>query len=145
LPRRRRKLRRPRGGLKRRRRSAAGSGGESRSDVEAKLESEESTEMGGDASASEDKGDRGDVVTSAEHREPTAASVGGGHDTEMHGDVPESMKHDASEDTAIEREVKRTRSPRPSEASLAPHPLLRVWRSTPADWRNVFIPLHLQG
>jgi len=46
--------------------------GESQSDVEAELESEEPTEMGGDVSASEDKGDRGAVVTSAEHREPTA-------------------------------------------------------------------------
>ena len=34
-----------------------GLGGESRSDMEVELESEEPTEMGGNASASEDEGD----------------------------------------------------------------------------------------
>ena len=47
-----------------------GSGGESRSDMEVELESEEATEMGDDMSASEDEGDKGTVVTSVEHRSP---------------------------------------------------------------------------
>lgn len=77
-------------------------GGESWSNVEVKLESEESMKMGGDASASEDKGDRGAIVTSVEHCEPMAASVGSGRDMETRDDVPESRKHAASEDTTVE-------------------------------------------
>ena len=84
--------------------------------MEAELELEESTKMGGDATASEDKGDRGTVVTSVEHREPMAASIGGGHAMEMRSDVPESRKHAASEDVAVEREAKRAWSSRPSDA-----------------------------
>ena len=61
---------------------------ENRSDVEAELELEEPTETGGDASTSEDDGDRGVIVTSVERRAPTAASIGGGWDTERHDDVP---------------------------------------------------------
>lgn len=80
-------------------------------------------EMGGDASASKDEGDRAMVVTSVEHHEPTAASVGGGRTTEMRGDVPESRKRTMSEDAGFEREAKRARSPRPSEASSASRPL----------------------
>ena len=70
--------------------------------MEADLESEEPTEMGDDTCASEDEEVRGAVVTSVEHREPTTTSIGGGHDVEMRGDVPESRKHAASEDTALE-------------------------------------------
>ena len=51
---------------------------ENRSDVEAELESEDPTEVGGEASTSEDEGDRDAIVTSAEHREPTAESAGSG-------------------------------------------------------------------
>ena len=69
--------------------------------------------MGGDASTSEDEGDRGIVVTLVERREPTAASIGGGWDTERHDDVPESRKRATSEDTTIEQEAKRVWSPRP--------------------------------
>jgi len=90
--------------------------------MKAELEPKEPTEMGGDMSASEDEGDRGAVMTSVEHREPTATSIDDGQDTEMRGDIPESRKHAASEDTAIEREAKQARSPRPSEASLASCP-----------------------
>ena len=79
-----------------------GLGGESRSNVEAELESEELTEMGGYASASEDEGHRGAVMTSVDHHEPTTTSVGGGWDTETCGDVPESKKRAMSEDTAVE-------------------------------------------
>ena len=46
--------------------------------MEAELESEEPMEMGGNASFSEDEGDRGIIATLVEHREPTAAPVGGG-------------------------------------------------------------------
>ena len=77
-------------------------GCESRSDVEVELESEEPTEMGGDASASRDEGDRGVVATSVENHDPAAASVGDRRDMETCDDVPESRKRAASEDTFIE-------------------------------------------
>ena len=70
--------------------------------MEAELESEEPTKMGGDMSASEDEGGWGAIVTSVEHHEPAATSIGGGRDTKMCGDVPESRKRTMSEDTAIE-------------------------------------------
>ena len=74
---------------------------ESQSDMEADLESEESTEMGGDASASEDERDRGTVVTLAEHHGPVTTPIGGGRDMEVRSDVPESRKLTTSEDTAL--------------------------------------------
>jgi len=58
-----------------------GSGGESRNDVEAELESEEPMEMGDDMSALEDEGDRGAIVTLVERHEPAATLVGGGRGT----------------------------------------------------------------
>lgn len=58
-------------------------------------------------STSEDKGDRGVVMTSVEHREPTTVFVGGGWDMKMRCNVPESRKHAASEDTIVEREAKQ--------------------------------------
>ena len=70
--------------------------------MEAELKLDEPTEMGGDASASEDEGDRGTVLTLVEHHEPVAASVDGGHDTETCGDVPESRKRTTSEDTTVD-------------------------------------------
>lgn len=73
--------------------------------MEAELESKEPMEMGDDASALEDEGDRGAVVTSVEHREPVAASIGGGRDTETRGDVLESRKRAVSKDTALKREA----------------------------------------
>ena len=88
---------------------------ENRSDVEAELESEEPTEMGGNASTSEDDGDRGIIATSVEHRAPAAASTSSGRDVERHGDVPRSRKRAVSLDVAVEREVKRARSLRPLE------------------------------
>ena len=78
--------------------------------------------MGDNASALEDKGDRDATMTLVEHREPVATSIGGWHGTEMRGDIPESRKRTVSEDTALEREAKRARSPRPSKASLASRP-----------------------
>ena len=77
-------------------------GDENRSDVEAELESEEPTEMGGDASTSKDDGDRGVIVTLVEHRAPTAASASGGRDAERRDNVPMSRKHAANSDTTAE-------------------------------------------
>ena len=103
FPRRRRKSRRPGGGSIRRRRSIGESeGGESQSDMEVEHESEEPTEMGDDTSALEDEGVRGAVVTSVEHCEPAAASIGGECDVETRDDVPELRKCAVSEDTALE-------------------------------------------
>ena len=90
--------------------------------MEAELELEEPTEMGGDTSTSEDDRDRGIIATSVEHCEPTAVAASGGRDAERCDDVPTSRKHAVSLATAIEREAKRAWSPRPSEASLASHP-----------------------
>ena len=71
--------------------------------------------MGYDMISSEDEGGRG-VVTSVVHRKPMAMSVGGGHEVERRGDIPMPRKCATSSDTIGEREAKRTRSPRPSEA-----------------------------
>ena len=94
---------------------------ENQSGVEAELESEEPTEMGGDASTSEDEGDQGIVTTSMERREPAAASINGGWNTKRRNDDPASRKHVASLDAAVELEAKQSRSPRPLEAPLASH------------------------
>ena len=96
--------------------------GENRSDVEAELESEEPMEMGGDASTSNDEGDRGVITTSVERRELAAASAGGGRDAERRGDVPALRKRTVSLDAAVEREAKRSRSPRTLGSSLASPP-----------------------
>ena len=56
--------------------------------MEAELESEEPTEMGGDPSTSEDDGDRGIITTLVERHEPMAVSISGGRDMERRGDVP---------------------------------------------------------
>ena len=90
--------------------------------MEAELESEEPMETGGDASTSKDEGDRGIVATLVERREPMAVAAGGGWDMERRSDVPASRKYAVSSDATVEREAKRVRSPRPSEASLASHP-----------------------
>ena len=62
--------------------------GENQSDVEAELELEEPTEMGGDMSTANYEGDWGIVATSVEHHEPAAASISGGQDVERSGDIP---------------------------------------------------------
>ena len=64
-------------------------GGESQSDVEVELKSEEPMEMGDNTSALKD-------------HEPTAMSVSGRRDVETRGDVPQSRKHAASEHTTLE-------------------------------------------
>ena len=58
--------------------------------------------MGGDASTSEDDGDRGIIVTLVERRAPMATSVGGGWDTERRGDIPTSRKRAASSEATVE-------------------------------------------
>ena len=64
---------------------------ENQSDVEAKLESEDPTEVGGDASSFEDEGSRSIIVTSVERRELAAVSAGGGWEAERRNDVPVSF------------------------------------------------------
>ncbi|XP_066358111.1 uncharacterized protein [Miscanthus floridulus] len=91
--------------------------GESRSDVEAELESEESMELDDSASSLED-GDRDVIVTSAVRCEPAATSASGRRDVERYGDVLAPRKRTTSSDTVGEREAKRTRSSRPSEVSM---------------------------
>ena len=55
-------------------------------------------------------------------REPTAVSAGGEREAERRGDVPTPRKRAVSTDAIDEREAKRTRSLRPSEASPALSP-----------------------
>ena len=98
--------------------------------------------MGDDASASKDEGDRGAVVTLAEHHEHVAASIGGERDTEACGDVPVSRKHATSEDTALEREAKRAWSPYLLEVSwaLCP-PALSVVEHADQSWGHDHSPV----
>ena len=96
--------------------------GENQSDMEAELELEEPTDMGGDTSTSEDEGDQGVIATSVERRESTAASADGGRDTKRHGNVPMSRKRAVSSYAVGEWETKRTWSPRSSEALPALSP-----------------------
>ena len=90
--------------------------------MEAELESEEPTEMGGDVSTSEDEGHRSIVTTSVECREPTVASISGEREVERRGDVPMTRKRATSLDAIGEWGAKRMRSPRPSEVSPASSP-----------------------
>ena len=92
---------------------------ENRSDVESELESKDPTEVGDDMIFSEEEESREVIVTSAERCDPTAAHAGGEQEAKRHSDVPASRKHAASSNAIVEREVKRVRSPRPLEASLA--------------------------
>ena len=74
---------------------------ENRSDVKVELELEDPTEMGDDVISSEEEGGR-EVMTSAVHHEPTAASADGGREAKRRGDVPTPRKHVASSDTVGE-------------------------------------------
>ena len=96
--------------------------GENRSDIEVELESEEPMEMGSDTSSSKNEGSRSVITTSVERHEPAVVSTGGGREAERCSNVPAPRKHVVSSDTIGEREVKRTRSLRPSEASPALSP-----------------------
>ena len=72
--------------------------GENRSDVESELESEDPTEVGDDMNFSKVEESWEVIATSAEHRNPTAASAGGEQEAERRGDVSTSRKHAASAD-----------------------------------------------
>ena len=117
---------------------------ENRSDVEAELESEEPTELGGDVSSSKD-GDWDVVATSSKRRESATTSASGERVAGRRDDVPPSRKRAASSDAAGEREVKRPRSPRPLEASPASPALLQAWRGALASRRSMPIPPDLWG
>ena len=58
-------------------------------------------------------------MTLVEHHEHAAVSTSSGRDAERRGDIPASRKLTVSSDATTEPEAKRTRSPRPSEESLA--------------------------
>ena len=103
------------------------------------------SEVGGDASSSENEGGREVVATSVGRREPTTASVGGGRDAKRHSDVPASRKRAASSDAVAERGAKWTRLPRPSKASSVLPPLLQAWRGRPVGQRSELAPAHLRG
>ena len=96
--------------------------GENRSNIDIELESEDPMEIGDDVISSKEEGGREVVATSVERREPTAASAGGGREAERRSDVPAPRKRATSLDVIDEQEAKRTRSPRPSEASPALSP-----------------------
>ncbi|XP_066323431.1 uncharacterized protein [Miscanthus floridulus] len=97
------------------------------------------------------------VVTSVEHRNPTAMSASDEQEAKRRVVVPMLRKHEASVDTIDEREAKQTQSPRPLVASpvssppvvdvaeqakwskdgramtglsIAPTPMRKVWRPT---------------
>ena len=81
--------------------------GENRSDVESELESEDPTVVGDDVIFSEEEGQEV-VATSAERRDPAAASAGDEREVERRGNVPMPRKHATSSDAVGEREAKRT-------------------------------------
>lgn len=93
-------------------------------DVEAELESDDPTKSGDDTSSFEDKEEEDGVATatSAEHREPAAALVGGAHGTGAPSDASESGKHATGDNATLVREVKQARSSRCSMAPLTLHP-----------------------
>ena len=95
---------------------------ENRRDVELELKSKDPMEMGDDVISSEDERDWEVIVTSVEHCEPAAMSTGGEREVESYGDIPVPRKHATSSDAIGEQEAKRTRSPRPSEASPTSSP-----------------------
>jgi len=115
---------------------------ENTSDVKAELESEDPWEVGDNMISFEEEGDR-EVATSVVRREPTATSIGTEQEAERHGDAPTPRKHATSMDAIGEREEKRTRSPRPSEASSALSPLALAQRGKPGGQRSGLMPAHL--
>ena len=62
------------------------------------------------------------IVTSAEHRDPTAMSAGDEQEATWRAVVPTLRKHAARVDAVGEREAKRTWSPRPLAVSSVPSP-----------------------
>ena len=92
---------------------------ERKSDIEAKLESEDPMDVD-DMVFSEEEGSREVVVTLAERRDPTAMSTGDEQEATRRAMASAPRKRVASADTVGERAVKRTRSPHPLVASLVP-------------------------
>ena len=86
--------------------------GERKSDVEAELESEDPTDVD-DMVFSEEEGSQEVVVTSAEHRDPTATSAGEEQEATRRVEVPASRKHAASANAVGGRAAKQTRSSKP--------------------------------
>ena len=93
-----------------------------KSDVESELESEDPTKVGDDMIFSEEEESREVIATSAERRDPVAASAAGEQEAERRSDIPAPRKCATSTDIVGEREAKRTRSPRPLVASSISSP-----------------------
>ena len=80
---------------------------ENRSNVESELESEDPKGVGDDMIFSEEEESREVIATSAERRDPVAASAAGEQEVERRSDVPMPRKRAASADAVGEREAKR--------------------------------------
>ena len=85
--------------------------GENRSDVELELESEDPIEVGDDMIFSEEEESWEVVATSAERRDPVAASAAGEQEVERRSDVPMPRKRAARTDAISEREVMLSAGP----------------------------------
>ena len=90
--------------------------GERKSDIESELELEDPTDVD-DMVFSEEEESLEVVLTSVEHRDPTAMSTGDEQEVERRVEVLVLRKHAASIYAVGEWEAKRARSPRPSMAS----------------------------
>jgi len=94
---------------------------ERKSDVESELKSEDPTDVD-DMVFSDEEESREVIVTSAEHRGPTAMSTGDEQEAERRTEVPVLRKRAVSVDAIGEWEAKRTRSSHPSVASPVSSP-----------------------
>ena len=94
---------------------------ENKSDIESELKSEDPTEVD-DMVFSEEEESREVIVTPTEHRDPMAMFAGDEQEAERRAVVPVPRKRATSADAAGEREVKWTRSPRPSVVSPVSSP-----------------------
>ena len=93
--------------------------GEGRSDVESELTSDDPTDVD-DMVFSYEEESQEVIVTSVEHRDPTATSVGDEQEATRLVVASAPRKCAASADTVGERAAKQTRSPHPPTASLVP-------------------------
>ena len=92
---------------------------ERKSDVEAKLELEDPTDVD-DMVFPEEEGSQEVVVTSVERRDLTAMSAGDEHEAARRAVAIAPRKHVASADAVGERVAKQMRSPRPLATSSVP-------------------------
>ena len=92
---------------------------ERKSDIDFELESEDPTDLD-DMVFSEEEESREVVVTSVEHRDPTATSAGEEEEATWHAGVPVLRKRGVSTDTVGGWATKRTWSPCPSVVSPIP-------------------------